>query len=56
MLALLGSLEMTQDKYFWDGIEFLLTFSVLLLTSQNLCHFCVISVYYETPYILKAGC
>lgn len=29
MLTLLGSLEMTQDKYFGDGVEFLLAFLVL---------------------------
>ena len=39
MLTLLGSLEMTQDKYFWDGKEFLLTFAVLKLTYQNFVTF-----------------
>ena len=56
MLTLLGSLEITQDKYFWDGKEFLLTFAVLKLTYQKFCHFCVmLKTLHSCPFLCLPG-
>ena len=46
MLTLLGSLEMTQDKYFWDGIRVLTSLLSTVVDLPKFLSFCIIAVNY----------